>query len=667
MRFRQVHLDFHTSEHIPGIGVDFDKKQFQEALLAGHVDSITVFSKCHHGWSYHQTKANEMHPNLEFDLLAAQIEAAHEIGVRAPIYISAGFDEKYAVRHPEDVIRERDGAPRKNRGFLYPGYHTLCFNTKYMDTLTAQVKEVCELYDPDGLFLDIVVPQQLCFCNSCIARMRAEGYDVNDDSSVLAFREKVFLEFAQKIRESAESVKPGVPIFYNAGATPRGKRDLASASSHNEIESLPTSVWGYDNFPLVVRYAQTLDREYLGMTGKFHTTWGEFGGYKHKNALIYETALAVSQGAKCSIGDQLHPRGKADPETYRIIGEAYSKIEEREPWLDGVTPVADIALYSYEGYLASRPEKKALADALLTDIGAMRLLCDGHYLFHVVDDEQDLSLYKLVVLPDNIEIDEKLENKLATYVKNGGKILATGRSGIDGEGKLAFDLGAIIEGTREISPVYATPQIELADMGSAGYVLYEKPTQRVVLAEGAEELASMSEPYFKRTYEHFCSHAQAPEKPETDGAAITLGADGAYVAFPMCYEYANIGSQFVKQMAVAVIDRLLGDSKSLSTPTVPTQAAVSLMDQKGESRFVAHVVYAPRNLKGTAKKIEVIEDCLPIYNTEVKVLMNGKKAKRVYTAPDGAELDFTQKGDTVSFVIPEFNIHAMAIIDYDEE
>ena len=42
MRFRQVHLDFHTSECIDGIGKDFDKKQFQEALKAGHVDSITA-------------------------------------------------------------------------------------------------------------------------------------------------------------------------------------------------------------------------------------------------------------------------------------------------------------------------------------------------------------------------------------------------------------------------------------------------------------------------------------------------------------------------------------------------------------------------------------------------------------------------------------------------
>ena len=43
MRFRQVHLDFHTSEFIENIGEKFDKKEFQDALIAGHVDSITLF------------------------------------------------------------------------------------------------------------------------------------------------------------------------------------------------------------------------------------------------------------------------------------------------------------------------------------------------------------------------------------------------------------------------------------------------------------------------------------------------------------------------------------------------------------------------------------------------------------------------------------------------
>ena len=49
LRYRQIHLDFHTSPHIPGIGAEFDKKRWQETLKDGAVDSITLFSKCHHG------------------------------------------------------------------------------------------------------------------------------------------------------------------------------------------------------------------------------------------------------------------------------------------------------------------------------------------------------------------------------------------------------------------------------------------------------------------------------------------------------------------------------------------------------------------------------------------------------------------------------------------
>ena len=41
MRYRQIHLDFHTSGMIPGIGKRFSKEQFQAGLRAAHADSIT--------------------------------------------------------------------------------------------------------------------------------------------------------------------------------------------------------------------------------------------------------------------------------------------------------------------------------------------------------------------------------------------------------------------------------------------------------------------------------------------------------------------------------------------------------------------------------------------------------------------------------------------------
>ena len=49
IRYRQVHLDFHTSEYIPDIAADFDKEEFAKTLEEAHVDSITCFARCHHG------------------------------------------------------------------------------------------------------------------------------------------------------------------------------------------------------------------------------------------------------------------------------------------------------------------------------------------------------------------------------------------------------------------------------------------------------------------------------------------------------------------------------------------------------------------------------------------------------------------------------------------
>ena len=54
IRKRQIHLDFHTNGTLP-VGNNFSKEQFRAALKAGHVNSITLFSKCHHGYSYHPT------------------------------------------------------------------------------------------------------------------------------------------------------------------------------------------------------------------------------------------------------------------------------------------------------------------------------------------------------------------------------------------------------------------------------------------------------------------------------------------------------------------------------------------------------------------------------------------------------------------------------------
>ena len=158
LRFRQVHLDFHTSPAIPGIGADFDKKKWQETLKRAHVNSITLFAKCHHGWSYHPTQVGQVHPHLDFDLLRRQYEACREIDVNTPIYISAGVDNVAAHEHPEwREINHEGRYSGWTADVLRAGFQSMCFHSPYMDYLCAQIEETVGLFpECNGIFLDII-------------------------------------------------------------------------------------------------------------------------------------------------------------------------------------------------------------------------------------------------------------------------------------------------------------------------------------------------------------------------------------------------------------------------------------------------------------------------------------------------------------------------------
>lgn len=653
MRFRQVHLDFHTSEHIEDIGKKFDKKQFQTALKKGHINSITLFSKCHHGWAYHPSKANEIHPHLDFDLLGAQIQAAHEIGVKTPIYLSAGLDEKMAHRHPEWLVRNLDESTTWAKDFTEPGYHKMCMSSPYLDYLVKQIEEVCKNYDADGIFLDIAGVQP-CYCQNCIAEREELGLNPYDENDVLKHAEMVYKRYAEKTRAAVDKYKPNLSLFHNGGHIRQGRRDLVNYNTHLELESLPTGGWGYDHFPFSARYCQGLGVDYLGMTGKFHGSWGEFGGFKHPNALRFEVALAAANGAKCSVGDQLSPSGEMDMVTYDLIGSAYSELEGKEEWLDNVESVADIAIISPEAYVGD------LSTGQMTKVddsgsGVCRIMLEGKYLFDVIDFESDLSKYKVIILPDVIRADIDFAKRLREFCDCGGKVLATGKSVLhENSNEFCLNLGAEWIKENPYKPDYFRPLEKIKDMGDTGYIMYGNGEKIRCIGN---ELGIRENPYFNRTRAHFCSHQHTPNSCEYGGAGMTEGKDGIYIAWNIFADYAQSGELHLKQMAIFALDRLLDSAKTLKT-NLPAQGIVTLMKQS--DRLICHLLYASPVKRGNG--IEVIEDIVPIYNVELAIKTD-KKINKVYLAPQKEDIDFTYENGYISVKLDKIECHQMVVFE----
>ncbi len=642
MRKRQVHLDFHTSEFVP-VGNNFSKEQFQAALKAGHVDSITVFSKCHHGWSYHPTEANEMHPQLNFDLLGAQLEACKEINVNAPVYISAGFDEKDFLRHPEWRYKH---SPDKTDNEKYENeahFHLLCFNTGYLDVLCAQIEEVMVKYNPCGIFLDIISPK-VCYCEKCQADMKNLGLDIKNEADRQKFAEMTFYKYAEATNNAVRKHSDTATIFHNSGHIPKGDHNFINSNTHLELESLPTGGWGYDHFPLSAAYVRTLgDKEYLGMTGKFHHSWGEFGGFKHPNALIYETSLSIANGAGCSIGDQMHPLSEMNMSTYGLIGKAYSLVEQKEPWINGAVNVADIAVLSAEAVTGDRDVK--------ADIGANRMLLEENLLYNFIDESMDFSAYKLLVLPDVEITSEETIQKIKTYIADGGKIIASAKSLIK-DNRFIVDIGAEYSGENEYNPTYLIPCYDTAN-GVTEYVM--RCNFYKFDADRCKTVALMQNPYFNRTLEHFCSHAHTPNNPEESFAGAFINGNIAYIGWDIFSAYAEHGHICFKELFSEIVSRMLGNELTVKVD-IPDRAVVTYTRQEKEKRNILHLLFAHTTVRGIST--EVIEDTVPLFNVNCSVKCLNEPS-RIATVPDGKEIDFTYADGCAKFVVPQVDIHQM--------
>lgn len=652
--FREIHLDFHTGPKIPDVGSKFSKENFQKALKLGHVDSITVFSKCHHGFSYHPTKVGTMHPSLKFDLLKAEIEACHEIGVRAPVYLSAGLDQESYINHPEWAIKPRDYLNWKHDPEV-DGYMGLCFNSPYIDYLCAQVEEVVQNYDADEIFMDIC-GVNVCYCDKCRHDMYERGINIDDWDAVYKFAQETYMNYTKRIRAAIDKHKPGLPLFHNGGHIPKGRRDIAHTNTHLELESLPTGGWGYDHFPMSAAYARTLDMDFLGMTGKFHTSWADFGGFKHPNALIYETALSIANGARCSIGDQLHPCGDMDMATYDLIGKAYARVEEREEYCKDVTHIADIALLAVESISAFYNEDNRNTKA---DTGAGRMLLEGHYLFDVIDIDADFSNYKVIILPDTIRADGIVADKLKAFVAAGGKVFATGESALDRDGNFVLDFGCKHVGRCPYNPAYFRPDFEVDPWLNAAFLM--RSESEAIDVTGGTVLGQRQDPYFNRNRGgYFSSHFHTCVNPDTASPAMVQGKDGIYMSFKIFEDYANKGHLILRKVFEHAMDTLLGDAKTIEVG-MQSRGVVTLTRSNTTGNLVNHLLYATPIKRG--ENTEVIEDVVVLRDVPVKVKAD-KAPKSVMLVPEKKAIPFAYENGAISYTIPELDVHAMVEISF---
>jgi hypothetical protein len=624
--FRQVHLDFHTSELIPAVGAEFDAREFAATLKAAHVNSINVFAKCHHGYAYYDTKIATRHPTLQGDLLGGMVTACRAEGIHVLYYYSLVWDVLASRRHPEWLALTPEGKPIG--GLPTDAWPWLCMNSPYLDQVLRENEELVAKYDVDGAWFDILKQNpEGCFCRWCVAEREKLGLtDVKAHNKVVAKRVEA------RLNEVVHKRFPQGLTFYNSRLVV-GVRDELDAYSHIEIESLPSGGWGYTHFQQRVRYMRTLGKDMVGMTGRFHKSWGDFGGLKNQAALDFECLNFIANGAKACVGDQLHPSGRLDKTTYARIGRTYARIEALEPWARGTQAVADIGVVSSALFNTESTQKITPVDQ-----GFTNMLVELHQQFNVIDLEEDFGRYRVLILPDEIRPSKELLAKLDQYVAGGGAVLATGESLLDPKHFWFYwkPLGIRYQGKAKFKGEYllARPGA-FHSLEESAYFLYQ-PGHSIAADEATEVLATYGHPYFDRSPEHFSSHKQTPMGVRSGEPVITLHGRVAYIANPIFRSYAQDGVGAYKLIVGDLLGRLL-EKPSVVAPGLPSTAQVTLLAQAEPQRHVAHVLYYPMTRR--APDIDIIEEPGVLLDQELRVKL-GKAPKRVTLAPQNIPIPF---------------------------
>jgi len=644
---RQIHLDFHTSELIPEVGAAFDAEKFAQTMADAHVSSVTVFARGHHGWMYYDSKKfpERVHPTLtNKNLVVDQVRALHARGIRAPLYVTVQWDYYTARNYPEWLARNLAGSLVGN-SFAEAGfYQTLCVNTGYRDFLKAHVKELIDLFgdELDGFFFDIVGVRP-CTCSVCRKMMTARGLDFSDEQDLLVFTKDSLDDFQKDMSAFIRNYREDCTIFYNAGHIGPCVKKTEDTYSHFELESLPSGGWGYLHFPTAARYARKLSLDCMGMTGKFHTAWGDFHSLKNQAALEFEAFRMLSYGFACSIGDQLEPCGKLGAATYRLIGNVFGQYEQYEPWGRPAKAITEAAVYTAESPLSTG----GLSDEIL---GACQMLEELALQFDILDREMSPEGYKLVIIPENFRGDEQFAAMIDAYVKNGGKVIACGRGGADDEGKYPACFGVTCKGDNELYPDFILGNSPMATgLDEEGeYAIYMQGVQ--LESDTATPVLNAVAPYFARNAKHFCSHSYTPS---THGEAYPVAYENNGVivfGHPMFGQYRANAPRWVKTLMGNAIDRLL--DKAMVRHDGASTVSVTVLDQPQQGRKCVHILtYIPVRKSAT---IDIVEERTKVRDLTLTLNVPGgfTKARLV---PCGTELPVCGN----SITVPEVDGYAI--------
>jgi len=697
--YRRMLLDFHIQEWDPGFLAQFDAEEFADCVVTGRMKTATIMTNTHTGLCNYPSQVGRQHHAWNGrDTIAEMIAALHKRDIAVILYYCTIYTDWYWEQHPEARIVDADGKSEKllmgNRGNPRR-FSVLCPNNEeYRAFVAAQLDELCDRYDFEGVWPDMTFWPTVCFCPSCRRRYAEEvGGEIPtvvdwEDPRWVGFqrkRQEWLLEFIHLVTSTIKRRKPAVTVAHQSQTFNHHWMFAPSLPMVDENDWLSADLYG--------------DRHTIGFFAKLFHAVSRKKPFEHLNTWCYPNihehvitrttdelrsnvfAAFANDGAMSFI-DAIDPVGTVHRRNYERVAPIFAELERCEPYAGGHF-CQDIGIYySFDNVFDLSENGRSLRPARYcfqpgtppqgatahrsSALNLAKTLQQWHLPFGVVTqkDLERLSEYQLIVLPNVVMLDKEEAEALRRYVESGGNLYAsknTSLIGNDGVRRQDFDLsdlfGASFRGESEsivsyLDPTPAAKQLFEEFGGQYPLSLYDN--QLLVEARsGAEVLATLTRPYTDPRGSRYASILTDPPGIKTEYPALVLNHYGKGRVMYSAGVLESMDHHSQRELLVRLL-RSLCDRPLCFESEGPKCVELTLFDQPEQKRMILHLLSIQQEMPN-----------VPVCGMTARLSLRGRNPLELLTLPSGEAIEYKTEEQWLVFTVPELRDYRMICLNYE--
>lgn len=444
----------------------YDPDRIVAELEATGAEIITLYATNQFGIAYYPSKIWPQHPNLKGrDYFGEILERLRARGKRVMAYTNF-LDSKRAewrvlpLEHENDPEWRRDkplvswadpATPGRRVQALAGGaWEHSCHNSPHRDQVLAVAEEILSRYHPDMFHIDMFVIGYICVCQYCRPQLqKLLGTDIitrevlrQQWKKYADWRLKTSADFLAEL--SAVARKHGALATHNAFAPlylppfmGLGERWLDSLDVFISecFDAFCAPLTDLNSTSINVRWQHAVGKPswILRTSHQLH-----YAHWPITNAQ-WEVYAAACKANGCKVFGPCGVGARPDTTTSRRMLDNvkhgldfYMKDADLD---DGAESAAKVALvFSW----ASRNYYSDDMQWVEEFVGWARLLIEEHLPYDIVVAERmkvadDLKRYDLVILPNVANMSDEFASVIASYVRGGGRVLATAETSLRNE------------------------------------------------------------------------------------------------------------------------------------------------------------------------------------------------------------------------------------------